>query len=93
MFGFFLPAGTIRYWEAWLYLAVLFVPLCFAVVYLLRGGIDAYVAAPMAIGVFSGAFVGSRIAGRIDLRLLRLLFVVVQAWVALQMALRALGVS
>jgi protein-S-isoprenylcysteine O-methyltransferase Ste14 len=32
----FLPAGTFRWWEAWLYLTVLLVPLLFAVTYLLR---------------------------------------------------------
>jgi uncharacterized membrane protein YfcA len=64
-----------------------------AIIYLLRGGIDAYVAGPTAIGVFVGAAAGSRVAGRVDLRLLRLLFVVVQAYVALQMILRALGTS
>ena len=36
MLAFFLPAGTLRYWEAWMYLAVLLVPLCFAAVYLVR---------------------------------------------------------
>ena len=32
----FLPAGTFDYWEAWVYLAVLFVPFTCAIVYLLR---------------------------------------------------------
>jgi len=62
-----------------------------SLVYLLRGGIDAYVAGPMAIGVYLGASLGSRIAGRIDVTLLRLLFVAVQVFVAVQMVLRALG--
>lgn len=62
-----------------------------AIIYLIRGGIDAYVAAPTAIGVFVGAAAGSRIAGRLDLRFLRLLFVVVQLYVAAQMIIRALG--
>jgi uncharacterized membrane protein YfcA len=60
-----------------------------AIIYLLRGGIDAYVAGPTAIGVFVGAAAGSRVAGRLDLRFLRLLFVVVQVYVAVQMILRA----
>ena len=64
-----------------------------AIIYLLRGGIDAYVAGPTAIGVFVGAAAGSRLAGRIDLRFLRLLFVVVQLYVAIQMILRALGTA
>ncbi len=33
---FFLPAGTLDYWEAWVYLAVLFTPMSFLLVYLLR---------------------------------------------------------
>jgi len=33
---FFLPAGTFAYWEAWLYLAVLLVPMFFALIYLLK---------------------------------------------------------
>jgi len=37
LFGamFFLLAGTLSYWEAWVYLAVLFVPMVFALVYFL----------------------------------------------------------
>jgi hypothetical protein len=62
-----------------------------AVVYLVRGGIDPYIAGPTAIGVFAGAMVGSRLAARIDVRILRLLFVGVLALTAAQMALRALG--
>ncbi len=33
---FFLPAGTFNYWEAWVYLGILFVPMGFVLVYLLR---------------------------------------------------------
>jgi uncharacterized membrane protein YfcA len=62
-----------------------------AVVYLLRGGIDPYIAGPTAVGVFAGAMVGSRLASRIDVRILRLLFVGVLALTAAQMALRAFG--
>ena len=50
-----------------------------AVIYLLRGGIDPYVAGPTAIGSSSARRVGSRVAHRVDLRVLRLLFVVVLA--------------
>jgi uncharacterized membrane protein YfcA len=56
-----------------------------AVIYLIRGGIDPYVAGPTAIGVFVGATVGSRLSHRVDLRVLRLLFVVVLGYLALQM--------
>ncbi len=62
-----------------------------AIVYFLRGGIDPYVAGPTAVGVFVGALAGSRAAPHIDVRILRLLFVVVLAYTALQMALKALG--
>jgi uncharacterized protein len=62
-----------------------------AIVYFLRGGIDPYVAGPTAVGVFLGALAGSRAAPRIDVRILRLLFVVVLAYTAVQMALKAIG--
>jgi uncharacterized membrane protein YfcA len=61
-----------------------------AVIYLLRGGIDPYVAGPTAIGVFIGATVGSRLAHRVDVRYLRFLFVIVLAYTAFQMLLRAI---
>ncbi len=61
-----------------------------AIVYLLRGGIDAYVAGPTALGVFLGASVGSRVAHRIRLGVLRALFVAILLYTAWQMLLRAL---
>ncbi|HSS35393.1 MAG TPA: sulfite exporter TauE/SafE family protein [Patescibacteria group bacterium] len=60
-----------------------------AIIYLLRGGIDPYVAGPTAVGVFVGASIGSRTAQRVDVRVLRLLFVVVLLITAWQMAARA----
>jgi protein-S-isoprenylcysteine O-methyltransferase Ste14 len=33
---FFLTAGTLAYWEAWLYLATLFIPMGFVMLYLLK---------------------------------------------------------
>jgi len=33
---FFLPAGTLDYWQAWTYMAVLLVPMCFVLAYLLK---------------------------------------------------------
>ncbi len=62
-----------------------------AVIYLFRGEIDPYVAGPTAIGVFVGATIGSRVAHRIDLKYLRLLFVIVLTYTAVQMLLRAIG--
>jgi uncharacterized membrane protein YfcA len=62
-----------------------------AIIYLLRGGIQAFVAAPTAIGVFIGASIGSRIASRIDLRVLRGLFVAILLYTAYQMLSRAIA--
>jgi uncharacterized protein len=61
-----------------------------AIIYLLRGGLDPYVSGPIAIGVFLGASVGSRIAHRVDVRILRLLFTVVLVYTAFQMVQRAI---
>jgi protein-S-isoprenylcysteine O-methyltransferase Ste14 len=33
---FFLPAGTFAYWEAWTYIAVLFIPMFFVFIYLVK---------------------------------------------------------
>jgi uncharacterized membrane protein YfcA len=62
-----------------------------AVIYLLRGEVNPFVAGPVCVGVFLGASAGSRLAHRVDLRVLRLLFVVVLVYTAFQMAQRALG--
>ncbi|MFI5226931.1 MAG: sulfite exporter TauE/SafE family protein [Candidatus Limnocylindrales bacterium] len=62
-----------------------------AIIYLARGGIDPYVAGPTAIGVFVGASVGSRVAGRVDVRVLRILFTVVLLFTAFEMLQRALS--
>ena len=62
-----------------------------AVIYLLRGQIDPYVAGPTAVGVFAGAMIGTRIAPRVDVRVLRWLFVVVLSYTAFQMGQKALG--
>ena len=62
-----------------------------AIIYLIRGSIDPYAAAPTAIGVFIGASIGSRTAHRIPLRVLRGLFVAILLYTAWQMLQRALG--
>jgi hypothetical protein len=63
-----------------------------AVLYLLRGAVDPYVAGPVVAGVFIGATVASRLAHRVPLRLVRWLFVVVLAIVAVEMVARALEI-
>jgi len=62
-----------------------------AVIYLLRDELDPYVAGPIVLGVFAGATLGSRIAHRVDVRLLRWLFIVVLVYTAYQMIRKALG--
>jgi uncharacterized membrane protein YfcA len=63
-----------------------------AIVYLSRGAVDPYVAGPTAVGVFLGAAAGSRLAHRIDIRVIRLLFIVVVLYTAFLMGRRALGI-
>ena len=63
-----------------------------AIVYLLRGGIDAYVAGPTAVGVFVGASLGSRLGHRVGQRGLRLLFVLVLVYTAVEMVRRAAAI-
>jgi uncharacterized membrane protein YfcA len=64
-----------------------------AMVYLLRGAIDVNATGPTAVGVFVGATIGSRLGGRVNLRLLRLLFVGVLLFTAFEMARRAAGLA
>jgi protein-S-isoprenylcysteine O-methyltransferase Ste14 len=37
---FFLPAGTISYWEAWVYMAIIFIPMLLVLAYLLKNDPD-----------------------------------------------------
>ena len=62
-----------------------------ALVYVLRGQVDPYVAGPVVVGVFLGAVSTSRVAHLVPTRILRLLFVVVLCYTAFEMASRALG--
>jgi uncharacterized membrane protein YfcA len=64
-----------------------------AIVYLLRGAIDVNAAGPTALGVFVGATLGSRLGGRVEVRLLRTLFVAVLLFTAFEMARRAVAGS
>jgi uncharacterized protein len=64
-----------------------------AIVYLARGGIDVYAAGPTAVGVFIGATIGSRGAARVNVRVLRWLFVLVLLYTAFEMAQRAAGAA
>lgn len=62
-----------------------------AAAYLFRGEIDPRVAGPVVIGVTIGAAIGATLAARMRPTWLIALFVVVVAYVAVRMALRALG--
>lgn len=64
-----------------------------AYAYLFRGDIDPRQAAPVVLGVIAGAAVGARIGSRLRTVWLVLLFATVLAYVAVQMARRALGVA
>jgi uncharacterized membrane protein YfcA len=62
-----------------------------AVIYASRGGIDVFAAGPTAIGVFLGANLGSRLGHRVDLRILRWLFVAILLYTAYEMFQRGLA--
>ena len=57
-------------------------------VYFSRGQIDPFIAAPVAIGVLGGAFIGSHTLGRIDSRAMRAVFVIVLVVIAAQMLIK-----
>jgi uncharacterized membrane protein YfcA len=54
-------------------------------VYFARGDIDPFIAAPVAAGVLVGATAGSRVLGRLKNSSIRKAFVVVLAWICVQM--------
>jgi hypothetical protein len=54
-------------------------------VYFSRGQIDPFIAAPVAIGVLTGAYTGAHTLGRIGSRAVRIIFVIVLTLVAVQM--------
>lgn len=62
-----------------------------AILYLLRGQVDPYIAGPVVVGVFAGAVVTSRIAHRVPAGVVRTLFVVVLCYTAVEMGARALA--
>jgi len=59
-------------------------------VYFLRGDIDPYVAAPVAVGVLVGAAAGSRLLGRLKSSTIRGVFIVMLLWVSIQMLLKGI---
>jgi uncharacterized membrane protein YfcA len=62
-----------------------------AVVYFLRGDVDPIVATPVALGVLLGARLGSRLMMKMKVRTMRLLFIPVLLYTALQMILKGVA--
>jgi len=62
-----------------------------AIVYEAHGRLDPMLAAPVVLGVFAGAKVGARLSKRIPPAWLRVAFVALAAWFAVQMTLKAIG--
>jgi len=59
-------------------------------VYFTRGQIDPFIAAPVAMGVLAGAFLGSHTLGRIGSRSVRVTFVIVLILIALEMLVKGI---
>lgn len=57
-------------------------------VYFMRGDIDPFVAAPVALGVLIGATAGSRLLGVVKSSTIRGIFVVLLMWISIQMLLK-----
>ncbi len=62
-------------------------------IYFARGDVPPLVAAPVALGILAGAFVGARLLAHLSNRTLRLIFLPVLVVLATQMVLRGLGIS
>ena len=61
-------------------------------IYFSRGDIPPLIAAPVALGVLLGAFIGSHLLMRLSNKTLRLIFLPVMAIIAIQMVMRGLGI-
>jgi len=61
-----------------------------ALVFLARGNVSTAIAAPVALGVTAGALLGSRILPYANVRILRLVFVVILVLIAIEMGWRAI---
>ena len=62
-------------------------------VYFIRGDVNPFIAAPVAMGVLIGATVGTRLMMRTRSTQIRRVFVVVLVFVALQMLIKGFGIS
>jgi uncharacterized protein len=62
-------------------------------IYFSRGDVPPLVAAPVALGVLLGAFLGTRLLTHLSNKTLRLIFIPVMMLIALEMVLRGLGIA
>jgi uncharacterized protein len=62
-------------------------------VYFIRGDVNPFIAAPVAMGVLIGATLGTRIMMRTRSAMIRRVFVVVLLFVALQMLVKGMGIQ
>ena len=62
-------------------------------IYFSRGDVPPLVAAPVALGVLLGAFLGTRLLTHLSNKALRLIFIPVMVVIALEMVLRGLGIT
>jgi uncharacterized protein len=62
-------------------------------VYFIRGDVNPFIAAPVAMGVLIGATLGTRIMMRTKSTVIRRVFIIVLGFVALQMLVKGLGVQ
>lgn len=61
-------------------------------IYFARGDIPPLIAAPVALGVLAGAFIGSHLLMRLSNRALRMIFLPIMILIAIQMVLRGIGI-
>ncbi|BFH60876.1 sulfite exporter TauE/SafE family protein [Paenibacillus azoreducens] len=62
-------------------------------VYLLRGSIDPHIAGPVALGVLAGATIGAQIMQRMKSKTIRMIFIPVLLYIALQMIYQGMGLD
>jgi uncharacterized protein len=62
-------------------------------VYFIRGDVNPFIAAPVAMGVLIGATLGTRIMMRMRSTMIRRVFIVLLVFVAFQMLIKGLGIQ